>query len=183
MAETPVGPAVAAAMAASKMEERLSRQNGLKRYEQNQVPPPGDPQANEAWALIQAARQLAAIIQFGDLAQAEDRKRFREALRLNLRIWTIIQAEQLTGDNPLPEPIRRNILTLCNFIDRHTLATIAEPSVQRAIVLIDINRNIAAGLAGSPDDSTVPESSQSTQRDASDEALAIQPALKVEIDS
>jgi flagellar biosynthesis activator protein FlaF len=165
------------------MEESVARYQGLQRYEQNQVPPPGNPQSNEAWALIQAARQIAAIIQYGDLSTPEDKKRLRDALRLNLRLWTIIQAEQLTGDNPLPDPIRGNILTLCNFIDRHTLLTLTEPTPERAAVLIDINRNIAAGLAGSTDDSQLPEEPAEAKTEQPEDDDAEKRSQPVEIDT
>lgn len=167
----------------------MDRYQNLQRYDQAQVPSEGNPQANEAWALIEAARRIAAVIQYGDLTQIEDRKRLREALRLNLRLWTIIQAEQLTGNNPLPDPIRGNILTLCNFIDRHTLMTLTEPTAERAAVLIDINRNIAAGLAGSPDDSQAseePAEAETTTRTAlsgDDERTEAPRPQKVEIDT
>lgn len=166
----------------------MARYQNLQRYEQNQIPPEGNPQANEAWALIEAARRIAAVIEYGDLDKYEDRKRLSEALRLNLRLWTIIQAEQLTGDNPLPDPIRINILTLCDFIDRHTLTTLMEPTAERAAVLIDINRNIAAGLAGSPDDSQAAEepseaSKQTTVSAGDGEPSAAPRPQKVEIDT
>ncbi len=123
-----------------------------ERYDLNRVPSPGNPRQNEAWALIEAARQIAAVIQFGDLTKKEDVEKFRTALRLNLRVWTIIQAEQMVGENQLPAPIRQNILTLCKFIDRHTMEAIMNPNAERAVALIDINRNIASGLLGNPDD-------------------------------
>jgi len=123
-----------------------------EQYANKSIPSPGNPNYNEAWALIEAARRIAAIVQFGNLKEKNDREKLREALRLNLRIWTIIQAEQLVGENQLPEPIRVNILTLCKFIDEHTIGAMAEPTPEKAAVLIDINRNIASGLLGNPDD-------------------------------
>ncbi len=130
----------------------MANETIAEKYDLHRVPSPGNPRQNEAWALIEAARKIAAVIQFGDLNTNEDRDKFREALRLNLRVWTIIQAEQLVGENQLPAPIRQNILTLCKFIDQHTMEAIINPSAERAIALIDINRNIASGLLGNPED-------------------------------
>lgn len=134
----------------------MAHEKATEKYASQSIPSPGNPNHNEAWALIEAARRIASIIQYGDLTQAEDKKKFRAALRLNMRVWTIIQAEQLVGENQLPGPIRQNILTLCKFIDEHTMRTMAEPSADRAVVLIDINRNIASGLLGNPDDNELP---------------------------
>jgi len=95
---------------------------------------------------------MAAVIQYGDLTKKEDKDKLREAMRLNLRIWTVIQAEQSVGENLLPIPIRQNILNLCGFIDKHTMQTLSKPTPEKIVVLININRNIASGLLGNPDD-------------------------------
>jgi len=128
----------------------------LKEYQRSNVPPTGNASNNEAWALIEAARQIAAIIRFGDLTAPKDKKRLRAALRLNLRVWTIIQAEQTAGESLLPEEIRLNILTLCKFIDNQTVDCMINPTAEKAVALININRNIAAGLMGSVSDDAEP---------------------------
>lgn len=107
----------------------------------NNIPAPGNPRNTEGWALIQAARRLA------EAPSAENpRTAMRDALRLNWRLWTIFQVEMSAEDCPAPMEVRENILTLCQFIDRHTVELMADPVEERIKVLIDINRNIAAGL-------------------------------------
>lgn len=107
----------------------------------NNLPQPGNPRNTEGWALIQAARRLA------EAAAAENpRTAMRDALRLNWRLWTIFQVEMSAEDCPAPTEVRENILSLCQFIDRHTVELMADPVEDRLKVLIDINRNIAAGL-------------------------------------
>lgn len=132
----------------------------VKQYERGNVPQVGNPGYNEAWALIEVARRIAAVVRFGDLTNPADKRKLREALRLNLRVWTIIQAEQTVGDAGLPENIRLNILTLCKFIDRQTLDMMIEPNAEKVMSLIDINRNIAAGLMGSVSDDDLPAASE-----------------------
>lgn len=155
----------------------MAHENQVKEYGRQNVPRPGNPSYNEAWALIESARRIGSVVQYGDFTDANDRRKMRDAIRLNLRIWTIIQAEQTAGDNQLPEPIRQNILTLCKFIDKHSVDAMVEPTPEKAVVLININRNIAAGLLGSTEDEMdnleAPESSASgdepsTDTDASD---------------
>ena len=41
---------------------------------------------------------------------------------------------------------------MCRFIDKHTIASIPEPTPEKIVSLIDINRNIASGLLGIPED-------------------------------
>jgi len=94
----------------------------------------------EAQALLETARMMDASI------NGEDSDAYRAALRLNWRLWTIIQADVSSVENPLPDEIRQNILSLSVFIDKHTVNALAEPSGRKLRVLIEINRNIAAGL-------------------------------------
>ena len=98
------------------------------------------PRDTEAQALLEAARRLDGAM------DGTDREAYRAALRLNWRLWTIIQADVTSEDSPLPDEIRQNILSLSVFIDKHTVKALAEPDVNRLRVLVDINRNIAAGL-------------------------------------
>lgn len=163
----------------------MAHENQVKEYGRQNVPRPGNPSYNEAWALIESARRIAGVVQYGDFTEAGDRRKMRDAIRLNLRIWTIIQAEQTAGDNQLPEPIRQNILTLCKFIDKHSVDAMVEPTPEKAAVLININRNIAAGLLGSTDDEIdnleAPEGTQIADQSAEADAPKDQAAEPVKI--
>ncbi|HEY1723583.1 MAG TPA: flagellar biosynthesis regulator FlaF [Magnetospirillaceae bacterium] len=108
------------------------------------MPPEGNPRATEAWALTESGRRLA-------LATRGGRTAMREALRLNWRLWTIFQADltvAMEGQTTQTD-IQVNMLTLCQFVDKHTVASLGDPTPERLQVLIDINRNIAAGLRDS----------------------------------
>lgn len=108
------------------------------------MPQEGNPRATEAWALTESGRRLA-------LATRGGRSAMREALRLNWRLWTIFQADLTVAmeGTDTPTDIQVNMLTLCQFVDKHTVASLGEPTPERLQVLIDINRNIAAGLRDS----------------------------------
>ncbi len=113
------------------------------------MPQEGNPRATEAWALTESGRRLA-------LATRSNRNTMREALRLNWRLWTIFQADLTVAieNQATPSDIQLNMLTLCQFVDKHTVAALADPTAERLQVLIDINRNIAAGLRESLDRET-----------------------------
>jgi flagellar protein FlaF len=100
----------------------------------------------EAQALLETARMMDAAI------GGENKEAYRAALRLNWRLWTIIQADVSSVENPLPDEIRQNILSLSVFIDKHTVNALAEPAGRKLRVLVDINRNIAAGLMTNVDE-------------------------------
>ena len=75
-------------------------------------------------------------------------QRLEEALRLNQRIWTIFQSELTGKDNPLPQNIKKNLLTLSMFVDKQTFEIMAAPASEKLDIIININLNIAAGLRG-----------------------------------
>ena len=110
------------------------------------IPQPGNPTYSEAWALVEAARRMAAPIKHGALETPEDLEKMRTALRLNWRLWTIFQADLSVEDGQVPDSIRGNMLSLCNFIDKQSVEALSEPTVERVMALIDINRQIANGL-------------------------------------
>ena len=106
----------------------------------------GAPRETEGRALLEAARRLSEAQQ-----NPEDRNGLREAARLNWRLWTIFQAELSAPECPVPQEIRVNMLNLCNFVDRRTVAVLAEAKPQLLDVLINVNRQIAAGLLTKPE--------------------------------
>lgn len=112
----------------------------------SRIPSPGQPTYTEAWALVEAARRMAAALEAGPLDMPEVRKTLRDALRLNWRLWTIFQSELSADECPVPIEIRENMLSLCNFVDSHTVQTMAEPTPEKVAILIEMNRNIATGL-------------------------------------
>ncbi|MEW5789617.1 MAG: flagellar biosynthesis regulator FlaF [Pseudomonadota bacterium] len=74
-------------------------------------------------------------------------ERFDDALRYNQRLWTFFQAELLEESNPLPAPLRQDLLNLSAFVDKRTFEVLAYPAKEKLDVLININRQIAEGLA------------------------------------
>lgn len=118
------------------------------------IPQASSPRMTEAWALIEAARRIAVALEDAEGKDANDpavKAALREPLRLNWRLWTIFQAELLREDSDLPEDIRLNMLTLCNWVDKHTVKCLAETKAENIVGLIDINRNIASGLLELPE--------------------------------
>jgi len=106
------------------------------------------PQAAEGWALVETARRLESAKRNPDDANA-----ILAAVRVNWRIWTIIQSSLVDPECPLPQEVRENLLNLSRFIDRRSAELIASPTdVHKLDVLINIDRQIGAGLLGNPAD-------------------------------
>ena len=105
------------------------------------IPPGGNPRQSEAWALIESARRMKEA-----QAAGGDRLVLLGAARLNWRLWTLFQASLVLPESVVPEDVRNNMLSLANFVDRHTVGFLADPKPERLDVLIRINREIASGL-------------------------------------
>lgn len=67
-------------------------------------------------------------------------------LHYNRRLWTIFVSAVAEEDSPLPLEIRNNIASLGVFIFQHSLDVMSEPAQEKLVPLININKEIAAGL-------------------------------------
>lgn len=120
-------------------------QNPIEAYQQIEKEALGGREL-EASVLTKAAVRLRAV---QDQWDSPDRPALLdEALKYNQRIWTLFQVELTSPDNPLPQVVKQDLLTLSVFIDRRTFDALAYPSPDKLDVLININHNIAAGLRG-----------------------------------
>ncbi|TWB43817.1 flagellar biosynthesis regulator FlaF [Nitrospirillum pindoramense] len=109
-------------------------------------PASDNPRDIEAWGLTEAARRLMLAAQ-----TPENPEPLRQALSLNQRLWTIFQSSMAEEDCPLPKDLREKILVLSLIVDRQTFERLGDLDVTKLQQLIDINRNIAAGLSQRPD--------------------------------
>lgn len=134
-------------------------------------PPLGNPVQTLAWGLIQAAKRLDDAMKLPD-----DKEGVLAAVRLNWKLWTIIQADILDDDSLLSLEIRQNLLNLSNFIDKHTIGIITTPDAAKLPTLIDINKNIAAGLFASLRNANATET---VPADAEDRATSVSPEEKI----
>ncbi len=103
------------------------------------------PRSTEADLLLDAAIRLMRIQDNWELKSVSD---LDDALRYNRMLWTILLSAVTKADNPLPQAIRQNVANLGLFVMKHTIAILVEPKPEKISPLIDINRNLAAGLAG-----------------------------------
>ncbi|MDF1749388.1 MAG: flagellar biosynthesis regulator FlaF [Alphaproteobacteria bacterium] len=105
------------------------------------------PQAAEGYALIEVARRMDEASRAPD-----DIAAIRNVVRLNWRVWTIFQAELVDPECQTPRQIRENLISLSNFIDKRSAELIGTPDASKLSVLVNINRQIGAGLLGNPSD-------------------------------
>jgi flagellar protein FlaF len=72
------------------------------------------------------------------------------ALHFNRRLWTVFMTSVTGTQNPLPAPVRQNIANLGLFVMNQTRELTLEPAPTKLTVLININRELAAGLRQQP---------------------------------
>jgi flagellar biosynthesis activator protein FlaF len=94
--------------------------------------------------LLKSAARLQGIKDSWPLREAE----LADALLANRKIWTIFVTGMTAEDCQLPSLIRSNIVNLGMFVFNRTLEMSVNARPEQLSALIDINRNIAAGLRG-----------------------------------
>jgi flagellar biosynthesis activator protein FlaF len=102
------------------------------------------PRELEASLLLKAAARLQAVIDSWD----RNRSDLDAALLYNRKLWTVFLGSAISPDNPLPAEIRHNVANLGVYIMSQTIAVTSNPKVEIVSSLVNINRELAAGLRG-----------------------------------
>lgn len=102
----------------------------------------------EARVLLKAAKAFQAIQSRWDEVSPEE---LEGALTYNRQIWLMFVDTAVEDDDPArPVALRNNIANLGVFIFNQTVDILASPEQKKLDILIDINREIAAGLMSRP---------------------------------
>ncbi|MGO4714949.1 flagellar biosynthesis regulator FlaF [Bradyrhizobium sp. 2TAF24] len=102
------------------------------------------PRDIEAQALLKAANKLQAAVAAADPFDAS----VMDALVFNRKLWSIFLSDALRDENPQPLDVRQEIANIGVFVMTQSAALQLAPQLDQFQALIDINRNIAAGLNG-----------------------------------
>ena len=73
------------------------------------------------------------------------------ALNFNRKLWSIFMISVTKEESPLPQDVRQNIANLGLFVMNETRELHMEPAKAKLTTLININRQLAAGLRGTGD--------------------------------
>jgi len=103
-----------------------------------------NPRELEANLLLDAASRLQAVKD----TWAGRNDNLDIALHYNRRLWTFFLSSVASAENPLAADIRQNVANLGLFVCRHTMQILADPRPESLGSLININRELAAGLLG-----------------------------------
>ena len=100
------------------------------------------PRQLEASLLLKAASQL----QYVHDSWSGDMDALHSVLHYNRRLWTVFVGAMAEEDSPLPQEIKNNVASLGVFIFKHSLALEDDPAPEKLLPLININKEVAAGL-------------------------------------
>jgi flagellar biosynthesis activator protein FlaF len=101
------------------------------------------PRRLEGDVLLQTAQRL------DELRRDWSPERYGElesVLLHNRKLWTLFAAEMANDTSDLPLDLRNNIASIAVFVFKRSLELLAKPAAEPIAALVEINRNIAAGL-------------------------------------
>lgn len=103
------------------------------------------PREIEAQALLKAANKLQAILNDWGKAQNDA---IVEAVLFNRKLWSIFLTAATDDKNPQTTDVRQNVANIGVFVMAQTYELQLNPRAELLPPLIEINRNLAAGLSG-----------------------------------
>src|SRR5450631_4477581 len=98
----------------------------------------------EANLLLKSAARIQSIHDGWEGRKTE----LADALLFNRKLWTIFLDSILRDDNPLPIEVRQNVCSLSVFVINRTIKLTGDPKPEGLGSLVNINREVAAGLLG-----------------------------------
>ncbi len=115
------------------------------------------PRETEARALLSCASRLERA-----RGTEVSKEEYAEAVQHNQQLWTIFQVCLCEPDNQLPKDLKDILLNLSQYVDKASFRAMSghNPDILRS--LININRNIAAGLSVNPAAASVGEAASAS---------------------
>ncbi len=102
------------------------------------------PRDLEASLLLKAAARLQTVHENWDARGGA----LDEALLYNRKLWSVFLTSLTDQKHPLPREVRQNLANLGVFVMKQTVSMMTDPRREKLSPLININREIAAGLQG-----------------------------------
>ncbi len=121
-------------------------------YDQNAQAHTPDQRELEGRVLLKAAKMLKDMQDDWENVNTEI---IESTLKYNRQIWMMFYdtaIENPEGDRP--GDLRSNIINLANFIFKREVEIMSDPKKEKLDVLVNINREIAAGLMNKPEDAS-----------------------------
>lgn len=105
-----------------------------------------DQRALEGKVLLKSARQLEELAKRLGGEEKVPLTEIGDTIEYNRKLWMVFVNDAMNEAHPLPQEIKNNIASLGVFVFKRSTDILVEPTPGKIQILIDINRNIAAGL-------------------------------------
>lgn len=102
------------------------------------------PRDLEATLLLKAAAKLQAAYE----GWSDTPPHLNDAIMYNRRLWVVLIDAIMSLENPLPGALRQNLANLGVYVMGETFSLMTNPQPHHLVSLININRELAAGLQG-----------------------------------
>jgi len=104
-----------------------------------------DQRALEGRILLKAAQRLEDLAKRLETEENVSRTDIGEALTYNQKLWQLFVEDMINPNHLLPQEIKNNVASLAVFVFKRTHEVLCDTKPEKLKVLININRNIAAG--------------------------------------
>jgi flagellar biosynthesis activator protein FlaF len=105
-----------------------------------------DQRSLEGKVLLKSARQLEELSKRLTSDEKVPLEDIGHAIEYNRKLWMVFVNETMNDSHPLPQDIKNNIASLGVFVFKRSTDILADTDPEKLKALIEINRNIAAGL-------------------------------------
>ncbi|MCK4946002.1 MAG: flagellar biosynthesis regulator FlaF [Alphaproteobacteria bacterium] len=117
-----------------------------------------DQRSLEGQILLKAAQKLEDMAKRLEAGENPSLEESGETLTYNQKLWQFFVGEMMNSDHSLPLDIKNNIASLAVFVFKRTQEIMIDMKPEKFKALININRNIAAGLMSRKPQAETPKS-------------------------
>ncbi len=117
-----------------------------------------DQRSLEGQILLKAAQKLEDMAKRLEAGEKPSLEESGETLTYNQKLWQFFVGEMMNSDHSLPLDIKNNIASLAVFVFKRTQEIMIDMKPEKFKALININRNIAAGLMSRKPQAETPKS-------------------------
>jgi flagellar protein FlaF len=110
----------------------------------------GNQRVLEGKLLLQAATKLEMLARRLAAKETVSLEEIGDVIDYNRKLWTVFVGDTMDPEHPLPQEIKSNIANLGIYVFKRSIEFLSDSTADKLTILININRNIAAGLMKQP---------------------------------
>ncbi|MCK5555250.1 MAG: flagellar biosynthesis regulator FlaF [Alphaproteobacteria bacterium] len=124
-----------------------------------------DQRALEGQILLKAAQKLEDLSKRLEADEKPSLEESDDTLMYNQKLWQFFVGEMMNSEHSLPQGIKNNMASLAVFVFKRTQEIMIDMKPEKFKALVNINRNIAAGLMSKKPQAEAPKSDAENQKE------------------